>query len=57
MNDEPSREFESPEDPEGQTELSLLEAFDLVLASIPPDDRNRQRLFLFRDRKSPPRKR
>ena len=49
MNDEPTHEFERPDDSEGPTELSLLEAFDIVLASIPPEDRIRQRLFLLRD--------
>src|SRR2546428_13432014 len=48
MNDERSREFENPEDGPGKRELTLLEAFDLVLASIPPDDRNRHELFVLR---------
>src|SRR5436190_16522958 len=48
MNDERSNEFESRQDHPGKRELSLLEAFDLVLASIPPDDRNRRELFLIR---------
>lgn len=48
MNDERSKEFENPDDRPGKRELSLLEAFDLVLASIPPDDRNRRALFLIR---------
>ena len=48
MNDEHSKEFENTEDRAGKRELSLLEAFDLVLASIPPDDRNRRELFLIR---------
>jgi proteasome-associated ATPase len=48
MNDERSKEFENTEDRAGKRELSLLEAFDLVLASIPPDDRNRRELFLIR---------
>jgi proteasome-associated ATPase len=48
MNDEHSKEFENREDGAGKRELSLLEAFDLVLASIPPDDRNRRELFLIR---------
>jgi proteasome-associated ATPase len=48
MNDERSNEFENPDDRPGKRELSLLEAFDLVLASIPPDDRNRSDLFLIR---------
>jgi len=48
MTDKPSNEFENPDDRPGKRELSLLEAFDLVLASIPPDDRNRGDLFLIR---------
>jgi proteasome-associated ATPase len=48
MNDERSKEFENTQDRAGKHELSLLEAFDLVLASIPPDDRNRRGLFLIR---------
>lgn len=48
MNDERSHEFENSEDRAGQRELSLLEAFDLVLASIPLDDRNRRELFVLR---------
>ena len=48
MNDERSKEFENTEDRAGKRQLSLLEAFDLVLASIPPDDRNRRDLFLIR---------
>src|SRR6266513_5210988 len=48
MNDERSKEFENPENRAGKHELTLLEAFDLVLASIPPDDRNRRELFVLR---------
>ena len=48
MSDERSDEFENAEDRAGPRQLSLLEAFDLVLASIPPDDRNRSDLFLIR---------
>ena len=48
MDDERSNKFETPEDRPGKRELSLLEAFDLVLASIPPDDRNRRELFVLR---------
>ncbi len=48
MNDERSEEFENTEDRPGKRELSLLEAFDLVLASIPPDDQNRRELFIIR---------
>jgi proteasome-associated ATPase len=48
MNEERGKEFENPDDQPGRRELSLLEAFDLVLASVPPDDRNRRELFLIR---------
>jgi len=48
MTDKPSNEFENPDDGPGKRELSVLEAFDLVLASLPPDDRNRVDLFLIR---------
>jgi proteasome-associated ATPase len=48
MNDERSKEFENTEDPAGQGELSLLAAFDLILASIPPDDPSRRELFALR---------
>jgi len=48
MNDERSKEFENPEDRAGKCELTLLEAFDLILAAIPPDDRNRPDLFVLR---------
>jgi len=48
MNDERPTEFEHPDEPRGRRELTLLEAFDLVLASIPMDDRNRRQLFALR---------
>jgi proteasome-associated ATPase len=48
MNDDRSEEFDSTEGPAGKHQLSLLEAFDLVLASIPPDDRNRSDLLILR---------
>src|SRR5438552_8929872 len=48
MNDEHSKESENKEGHTGKRELSLLEAFDLVLASIPSDDRNRREFFLIR---------
>jgi proteasome-associated ATPase len=48
MNDERSQEFEDTEDGAGKRQLSLLEAFDVILGSIPPDDRNRRELFLIR---------
>jgi proteasome-associated ATPase len=48
MNDDRSEEFDSTGDPTGKRQLSLLEAFDLVLASIPPGDRNRSDLLILR---------
>jgi hypothetical protein len=48
MNHERSEEFEHPENAPGPHQLSLLEAFDLVLASIPPDDRSRSDLLFLR---------
>ena len=48
MNDERSNEFASPDDLPGRRELSLLEAFDLILLSLPPEDRNRRELFALR---------
>jgi proteasome-associated ATPase len=48
MNDERSKEFENPDDRPGKRELSLLEAFDLILASFSPDNRNRRELLLIR---------
>jgi proteasome-associated ATPase len=48
MNDERSSEFEHPENPAGKPQLSLLEAFDLVVASLPLDDRNRRELLVIR---------
>ena len=48
MNDERSPEFESQDDAEGKQELSLLEAFDLLVASIPPENRRRRELYVMR---------
>ncbi|MDP9003230.1 MAG: AAA family ATPase [Verrucomicrobiota bacterium] len=48
MKDERSKDFENPDDRPGPRELSLLEAFDLVLGSLPPDDRSRHELILLR---------
>ena len=50
MNDERSKEFEKPDDPAGPQELSLLEAFDLLVASIPPENRHRRELYILRSR-------
>jgi proteasome-associated ATPase len=48
MNDERSNEFENPDQRPGKPELSLLEAFDLLVASIPPEHRHRRELFMVR---------
>src|SRR6185436_3829210 len=48
MDEQHSHEFENPDDYSGPRELSLLEAFDIILASIPPSDPNRHRLFTLR---------
>ncbi|PZR74597.1 MAG: peptidase [Chthoniobacterales bacterium] len=48
MNDERSKEFENPEGHSDKHELSLLEAFDLLVASIPPENRRRRELFVLR---------
>ena len=48
MNDERSKEFDNPDDTPGKQELSLLEAFDLLVASIPPENRHRRELYVMR---------
>jgi proteasome-associated ATPase len=48
MNDERSTESTEPDDLPGQRQLSLLEAFDLVLMSIPLEDQSRRELFALR---------
>lgn len=48
MDDERSQEFASPEDNAGPRELTLLEAFDLLVASIPPENRHRRELYIMR---------
>jgi proteasome-associated ATPase len=50
MNDERSEESRDPEDNSGPRELSLLEAFDLLVASIPPENRHRRELYIMRSR-------
>src|SRR6476659_4918318 len=45
MDDESSQEFGQPEDESGPRELTLLEAFDLLVASIPPENRHRRELY------------
>jgi proteasome-associated ATPase len=48
MDDERSKEFASPDDESGPHELTLLEAFDLLVASIPPENRHRRELYVMR---------
>lgn len=48
MNDECTNEFENPEHSPAKPELSLLEAFDLLVASIPPENRHRRELYILR---------
>ena len=47
MDDEHT-ESENAEGGEGPQQLSLLEAFDLVVASIPPEHRHRRELYIVR---------
>ncbi|MEY2560044.1 MAG: proteasome-associated ATPase [Verrucomicrobiota bacterium] len=47
MDEERNKESENDE-PAGKRELSLLEAFDLVVASIPPEHRHRRELYIVR---------
>ncbi len=48
MEDERSKEFAGPEEDSGPRELNLLEAFDLLVASIPPENRHRRELYVMR---------
>src|SRR3984893_16564178 len=48
MDDERSEESGDPEDNSGPRELSLLEAFDLLVASIPLENRHRRELYVMR---------
>src|SRR4051812_41787889 len=48
MDDESSKEFGQPEEESGPEELSLLEAFDLLVMSIPPENRQRRELYIMR---------
>jgi proteasome-associated ATPase len=48
MEDERSEESQDPENNSGPRELSLLEAFDLLVASIPPENRHRRELYVMR---------
>ena len=47
MDDEHT-ESENADGSEGPQQLSLLEAFDLVVASIPPEHRHRRELYIVR---------
>src|SRR3954463_5009943 len=48
MDDEGTETFANPDDDSGPHELSLLEAFDLLVASIPPENRHRRELYIMR---------
>src|SRR3954452_17520972 len=48
MDDESTEKFTNPEDESGPRELTLLEAFDLLVASIPPENRHRRELYIMR---------
>src|SRR3954471_13391014 len=48
MDDERTHEFPQPEPEPGPRELTLLEAFDLLVASIPPENRHRRELYILR---------
>ena len=48
MDEEGSEQFPDAEDESGPRELTLLEAFDLLVASIPPENRHRRELYIMR---------
>src|SRR3954467_1120160 len=48
MEQEHTSEFPHAENESGPRELSLLEAFDLLVASIPPENRHRRELYIMR---------
>src|SRR5688572_22767884 len=48
MEDEHTKKSARPGDESGPQELSLLEAFDLLVASIPPENRHRRELYIMR---------
>ena len=48
MEEERSGEFAEGNETAGPAELTLLEAFDLVVASIPPENRQRRELYIVR---------
>jgi proteasome-associated ATPase len=48
MDEKGAVQFPNPDDEAGPRELTLLEAFDLVVASIPPENRHRRELYIVR---------
>src|SRR5213082_1807930 len=46
MDDE--KDFLQPDEESGPREVTLLEAFDLLVASIPPENRHRRELYIMR---------
>ena len=48
MDEKGTEKFPNPEDESGPREFSLLEAFDLLVASIPPENRHRRELYVMR---------
>src|SRR5437764_2950817 len=48
MEDERDKDFVERENESGPRELTLLEAFDLLVASIPPENRHRRELYIMR---------
>src|SRR3954464_14618866 len=48
MDEEGTEKFDNPDDESGPRELTLLEAFDLLVASIPPENRHRRELYILR---------
>ncbi|HEX8078176.1 MAG TPA: AAA family ATPase [Chthoniobacterales bacterium] len=48
MDDERSENSPTPDEESGPRELTLLEAFDLLVASIPPENRRRRELYIMR---------
>jgi proteasome-associated ATPase len=48
MDEERRPEFAKPDDESEPRELSLLEAFDMLVASIPPENRHHRELYVMR---------
>src|SRR3954468_10313154 len=48
MDEEGTEKFDNPDDESGPRELTLLEAFDVLVASIPPENRRRRELYIMR---------